>query len=288
MSSARDAVLGGRTRTYVRAPLTREARRGVARAAGPACHGEIHLWWADLRRHAGALAALRRTLAPEELERAGRFHRAHDRARYEYARGVLRAVLARHLGATPRELAFRCGPHGKPELACGGARFNLSHSHDLVLCAVARAHDVGVDVERVRPGVADVVGEWLLSPAAQRALAEARRGARQRAFFRGWTRMEACVKANGAGLPPDLATFELFLGPGAAAVVPIGEVSGSRCWWVRDLSWGRGYVGAVAAPAGTYRLRHREWRPDHRATLARTGPVGSRSKRPVAMPGGGW
>ena len=286
--SARDAMLGGRTRTHARASLTRGARRGVARAAGPACDGQIHLWWADLQRDAGALAALRRTLAPEELEQAGRYRRTDDRVRFEYARGVLRAVLARHLGATPHELAFRRGPNGKPELACGGARFNLSHSHDVVLCAVAHAHDVGVDVELVRPGIADVVGEWLLSPTVRRTLAQRRRGARQRTFFRAWTRMEACVKASGVGLPPDLAMFERLLGPHATGIVSLGELGGSRCWWVQDLSWGRGYMGAVAAPAGSYRVRQREWHPDDRTPLARTDPVSSQPTQRIEMHGGGW
>lgn len=33
-------------------------------------------------------------------------------------------------------------------------RFNVSHSHGLALCAVARSREIGVDVERVREGVA--------------------------------------------------------------------------------------------------------------------------------------
>ncbi len=51
------------------------------------------------------------------------------------------------------------GPNGKPVLSRKtdslGLCFNLSHSHGLAMLAVALGREVGIDVERIRPGIAD-------------------------------------------------------------------------------------------------------------------------------------
>jgi phosphopantetheinyl transferase len=52
----------------------------------------------------------------------------------------------------PDRLTFTAGPHGKPSLTdragpVESVRFNLAHSDDSALIAVARDREVGVDVE---------------------------------------------------------------------------------------------------------------------------------------------
>jgi 4'-phosphopantetheinyl transferase len=209
--------------------------------------GEIHLWRADLDRNLDALPALAHTLRPDELASAGQFRLERDRNRYLFAHGVLRAILARYLNAAPHELVFRCGPQGKPELAEGAVRFNLSHSYDLVLCAVSCAGHVGVDVEQVRPGVEQDLVRYL--PARGRHRLEALpRSVWRRTLFRGWTRMEAYTKARGARLESALAAFDVFCGPcDPAHLRCLGDAEKRRRWWVHDLSPRRGYVGAVVA-----------------------------------------
>ena len=56
-----------------------------------------------------------------------------------------------NLRTDPREISFRYGPSGKPELAGRGdesLQFNLSHSGGLALYAISRARELGVDLER--------------------------------------------------------------------------------------------------------------------------------------------
>jgi hypothetical protein len=76
-------------------------------------HDEIHFWRADL-----------------------------DRYRYIVARGALRTILARYLKTTPGSLVFSYGLEGKPELAGGGLRFNVSRSQGLALFAIRRAREL--------------------------------------------------------------------------------------------------------------------------------------------------
>src|SRR4051812_15630768 len=116
----------------------------------------VGVWRADLAQ-AAARGEAERLLVPSERERAARFAAAADGRRWAAARGILRALLGALTDADPHALRFAEGPHGKPALAVGprGApaldvRFNLSHSGDVALYAVALGREVGVDLELPR------------------------------------------------------------------------------------------------------------------------------------------
>ena len=222
---------------------------------------EIHLWQADLHGNMAALPALAATLAPDELARAWQLRLERDRTAYILAHGMLRTILARYQGSTPGKLVFRHGPAGKPELTSRAVRFNMSHADDLVLCAVSLLRDVGVDVERVRPEVDQVVGRRLASPRARRLLQTLPQPARRRAFFQTWTRMEAYAKARGHGPTLDEATFERFLDlRNPVLSPPPGDGGQQERWWIHDFSPREGYVAALAMQGGEPRLRFWEWK----------------------------
>src|SRR4051794_17387532 len=97
---------------------------------------EVNLWKASL----GEMSKeMRCTLSADEWIRSSRFHFVVDRERYIATRAVVRRILGDYLGENPVDLQFTRGSQGKPALVEGGAllRFNLSHSDDLLLLAVA-------------------------------------------------------------------------------------------------------------------------------------------------------
>ena len=220
--------------------------------------GDIHLWRADLDCNAHALPALQRTLDSHELARARGFHRELDRRRYVFAHGTVRTILARYLGMPPKRLMFRAGQWGKPDLADGGMRFSLSHSNELVLCAVSPDHEVGVDVEQVRPGVEDDLVAYL--PAgARRRLAAMPPAARRSLLLMGWTRLEAWVKSRGTGLEAGLARFDTFVELGRARLGSRQRSVRGGSGWVQDLAPRSGYIGAVATRRQESNVRRWIW-----------------------------
>jgi 4'-phosphopantetheinyl transferase len=231
--------------------------------------GEIHLWQADLASNLKNLPALEQMLAAEELAKAAQFRVEVDRKRYIFAHGALRTILSRYLNTTPGALVFRYGPRGKPELAKGAVRFTMSHSHNLVLCAISRVRQLGVDVERVRPEVGpDVAG--CFSPRALRLLETLPVRARRRAFFHGWTRLEAWSKAQGQGLSLGLETFEDFLDLSGPVVLPaVGDTARKWRWQFHDFSPRRGYIAALAVRRANYRLRYWKWQAQDTDNLGR-------------------
>ena len=150
----------------------------TTREAAPLRPAGVHLW----RAHLEVTPQISATLSHGEWLQAGRFHFERDRERFIAARGLLRLILARYLGASPCGLRFSTGPHGKPELAAPASalRFNLSHSDDLMLLAVTHGREVGVDLEFMRDDVPfetladyyfepEEAWELRLLPAAQKA-----------------------------------------------------------------------------------------------------------------------
>src|ERR1044072_5076584 len=110
--------------------------------------GAVHVWRIVLDQENAPLERFRRTLEPYELERAGRFYFEKHRRHFVAARVFLRSVVARYLESQPEALRFSYGAFGKPALEAGHAlRFNLSHSNEVELLAVALEAELGVDVE---------------------------------------------------------------------------------------------------------------------------------------------
>jgi 4'-phosphopantetheinyl transferase len=191
----------------------------TARVA-PLHDDDVQVWRmrVDLQGHSRAAAdAIAGVVTAEERERAGRFRQEADRQRFLHGRLLLRTFLGHHLGIAPRAVAFANSAFGKPEIAPpeirtpsssidaergkGVLRFNIAHSGEWVLFALARDREVGVDVEyhRSMSDAMDIARRFFSAPevAALDALDSA---LRHDAFFRIWTGKEAIVKAIGHGL----------------------------------------------------------------------------------------
>ena len=191
-------------------------------------------------------------LSADERERAGRFAAPEPRRRYVGARARLRRVLSLYLGLPPGEIVFRYGPQGKPFVLPSGPeeapRFNLSHSGDRLLVAVARGAEVGVDLERIAPGFpASEVAARFLAPEEAGALEGLPADQQLSEFFHLWARKEAVLKGLGTGLSGSPADIRFTPDDGHWAVRPSGTLAASLGRWsVRDLTCWEGYAAAVA------------------------------------------
>ena len=227
---------------------------------------EIHVWCAELDPPGGAAERLGAILSPDERTRAARFCLERVRSRFVVCRGVLRTILGRYLGGAPEGLRFVYGDRGKPALAPPEGtdlRFNVSHSDGLALFAVARGREVGVDVERLRPlPRVERIAERFFSLPERKALLELPPERRAEAFFTCWTRKEAYVKARGEGLGHPLDQFAVSLVPGEAArlwAAGDGDEREIARWSLDALVPAPGYVAALAALGGGWRLARREF-----------------------------
>ncbi|HEX8771355.1 MAG TPA: 4'-phosphopantetheinyl transferase superfamily protein [Acidimicrobiales bacterium] len=235
----------------------------------------VDVWWLNLAATQAQVAAWKRLLSPDESERAERYRFRHDHDRFVAGRARVRLVLGDLLGQAPSAVTFAYGPWGKPHLDGAELEFNLSHSGEIALLAVADGVRVGVDVEGVRHElVGDRVAERFFAPGEVRRLDALAERERMPAFFECWTRKEAFVKANGAGLSCGLDDFEVSFGPTETpAVVSCVAALGTPCQWsVLDVSREPGMPAAVVVESADVRL------VAHREETA-TQPILTRSRR---------
>lgn len=199
----------------------------------------LSLWWAPLDISASALRGLAACLSWEERQRADRFHRPLDRARFLAARGWLRHLLASQLRRAPGDIPIVTGDRGKPRLTFSGLSFSAARSASIALYATSPTMEVGVDIEAIRANIdVDGIAARFMSPAEQRALASLPPAQRLAAFFQCWTRKEAYVKGIGTGLSFPLGGVDVWDGGGRPATV-----SG---WSVHQVDVAPGFAAAVA------------------------------------------
>ena len=212
------------------------------------------MWKASVAEHARHEPALRALLSASELERAARFHFDADRVRHSVSHGLLRRLAGHYLSRPPAELRFAQGEYGKPHVAGvdeGGLVFNLSHSGDVVLIALAPGGRVGVDVEcwtrRIDEQGLERIAEYAFSARERAALRLLNCADQRAAFFSVWSLKEAYIKATGLGVAHGLHQFDVLAESGEACLVEDrrGEVDVGQ-WAMYDLAPGPGYSGALA------------------------------------------
>jgi 4'-phosphopantetheinyl transferase len=221
-------------------------------------NGELHLW---IGPHAlvdddGIGERCRDALSDEEQVQYLRFPFERERRQYLVTRTMERAVLARYLACSPKDISLVTGEFGKPELhGKSGLHFNLSHCEGLTVLAVSHQMEVGVDVEcRDRVfGKEDGLVRSMLSPMEQAALARTK----ERSFIDFWTLKEAFAKAIGRGLnePFDKVEFA-FIGNHEICLKACACAHGDPNRWIFfHLLADNRYLIALAARAVTHKPR---------------------------------
>jgi 4'-phosphopantetheinyl transferase len=180
--------------------------------------------------------SLRARLCDAERQRAERFRFEHDRRRFIVARAHLRELLGARLGVRAEAVELEYGKNGKPRLARGGWRFNVSHCDDVAVYAFSRERDVGIDIEAIRavPEADAIAAQFFSHREHAGYLALAPRD-KPLGFLKCWTRKEAVSKALGGGFSMPLDELDVSRAPG---------------WSLHNFSPLPGFIAAVACHHG--------------------------------------
>jgi 4'-phosphopantetheinyl transferase len=200
----------------------------------------VHVWHVSLS--ASVASAL---LSDDERERAERFRIDRDRRRFIACRSALRQILAERLGQPAGQIMFAYGSRGKPYVAGSKIRFNLSHSGDDALIAIATGREVGIDVERPDGRLSpDELAIQFLTAGERAFVDDAPRDRQLIAFLACWTRKEAWAKAVGTGLSEDLARFDVSDSLNVPSCVLRDATIGAK-WTVSELALADNLIGAI-------------------------------------------
>jgi 4'-phosphopantetheinyl transferase len=201
-------------------------------------------------------------LSPDEIERAGRFHFERDRNRFIAARGFLRIILSLYLNCKPGMLQFNYSEHGKPSVKThdhdAAINFNLAHSGTLAIYGITLRRALGLDLEQIRHGFAvEDLARSFFSAAEATRLLKVPPADRREAFFHGWTRKEAFLKAKGQGLSLPLEQFDVTLSPRENPVLLRTQWDPSEAsrWSLRTIDVAPGYAASIAVEGHDWRLK---------------------------------
>jgi 4'-phosphopantetheinyl transferase len=152
------------------------------------------------------------------------------------------------VGCRLDDLVFHYSDRGKPELVQStttAIHFNVTHSEDLALVAIACWPDVGIDVEICKPmPFLSQLMQRYCSPQEQATIAAQPLDQQEACFFYHWTAKEALTKATGQGMT-DLEKVQLqFTTQGVKGLYDQSPVAGT--WQVHLIEPQEGYAGAIA------------------------------------------
>jgi 4'-phosphopantetheinyl transferase len=184
-------------------------------------------------------------LGDEELARVRMLGSAQRRAQFACGRWLLHHAVRQIAGGERSRVAF---PEGRPVLELQGspAAASISHSGNLVLCALGRVARIGVDVEQIRPRRDwGSLAQRVLHPVEVRRLAALTEAERWQGFYLAWTRKEALAKALGIGLKLPFARILLSSGGELEEAREIPGLEPAQ-WRLSGLEAGPGLAAGLA------------------------------------------
>ena len=177
------------------------------------------------------LNELLKKLPLEWHERANRYKFEADSSNFVIGRLLLKEGLKK-IGKENLFNKIDYQESGKPILE--NVYFSISHTKDLVMCAVTELGEIGIDIEKVKPVELDdfesffTTDEWDDINNHSEPLLR---------FYWYWTRKESIIKALGV-------TLSYLHQIKIDATKDYVEANGKR-WNLKDLAPGDGYIGAL-------------------------------------------
>lgn len=199
--------------------------------------------WTVLDNSPLAFPDIALTLFPEdEVKRIERFVREPDRRLRYAAAEMLSHLIGDYYPVRPGVSVFR-DQYGRLFVqGVDDADVSVSHSGEIVVCALAFGGRIGIDIEQVRSvdyrDFVSVFPESLKKYLYPEYGVQESGNNNDESFFHAWTRLESVIKADGRGLSAPLADI-VFEGRSA-------HINGST-WHLTRIPVTAGYICTLAA-----------------------------------------
>lgn len=182
----------------------------------------------ELQNKNEVLRFFKRVLHSDVISQSERYRKIEDRLRYLSGRWLLLTALTEQ-GFPSNSLEMLKFDQYKRPWINSSVDFNITHSGDIIACAISRKSRVGIDVEQINTldweNFEDALSdkEKMILNCSNEPITD---------FYTLWTRKEAVMKANGKGI-----------------YTPINELEASgytvdcegKTWSLRTLDFGVNY-----------------------------------------------
>ncbi len=203
------------------------------------------------------LAAQEQLMSAEERGRCQRYHFEKDRLQFRATRALVRCVLSEYEAVARQDWRFAAGSHGRPHIVhpSSALSFNLSNTAGMVVCAVSRHREIGIDVEAVeRVGETVEIADRFFAPSEVQALRALPLDEQRERFFTYWTLKESYIKARSLGLAIPLDQFAFEVENDLRIAFDPRLVDDAARWQFRSVRISSVHLMAVAADVGAASL----------------------------------
>lgn len=159
----------------------------------------VHLWRIVISDFFEGVVPFQKILSPDELERFNRYKSPRDQKSFLVTRGILREVLSLYTYFSPEKIQFQYGHHGKPSLKENGLQFNISHSDNMAVFALANTN-IGIDIQKKKAPINDAVAKRFFTENEFELLISLNEDEKIKKFYELWSEKEATIKLFGEGI----------------------------------------------------------------------------------------
>ncbi|AFH50190.1 Phosphopantetheinyl transferase [Ignavibacterium album JCM 16511] len=178
-------------------------------------NSEIHIYSINITEPEYDFQKLKEVFSQDEKERVSDYKFIKDRERAIVTFYFRRRILSEYTGKRPEELSFKKNNSGKPLIDIpeyDHLKFNYSHSGEMIIYAISKDSEIGVDIELVKeiPDMNALVENYFSKEEIQVFKNMDNRNDQTNLFYKIWTRKEALVKASGKGISDDLSQINII------------------------------------------------------------------------------
>lgn len=217
----------------------------------------IDIWYLKLDRsvepHDLSPAQLSVLSADEHL-RASQYPSKRDATLFLASRILLRTSLSQYAKFSPELWTFGVTSTGRPLINSPDHEpqyhFNLSHTDGMVVCAISRIQEIGIDVENVHSRMISMaMAKKYLALAEFKNVENLGSEQRLRALLQYWTLKEAYAKARGRGIGVPFTAIECELcdaDSDCSVRFFKGMDESSSAWFFRQIKLSEDHVCSLA------------------------------------------
>ena len=136
-------------------------------------------------------------LSSQKKKRVDAYRFERDKILSVCANMLAKKMIAKHCSKAPENIEILTSSNGKPYVKNSDIEFNISHSGEMVACALSDT-PIGVDIEKVRE-IDDKLIDFVCTADEKKYVCE-KDETKQPRFFEIWTAKEAFFKCDGSGI----------------------------------------------------------------------------------------
>lgn len=210
-------------------------------------NNSVDIYYVQFSKHLEYFEKLFELLDEEEKFRALRFYFEKDKISFTIARAYLKLLISKYLKINNKDINFSYNKYGKSYLKDSNLYFNISHSKDFAVYSFSNLGEVGIDIEFMREKLdfKNIIHRYF-SKNEISDFNDLPEYQQKEAFFNGWSRKEAYIKAKGKGLSIPLNSFDVTIKPNdKAEIKEIREEVLKENWYLYNLNISPEYKSAL-------------------------------------------